>query len=88
VAFGYRTMSETVSAPLVVLGALFLTRRSARATCWAGVWITLAAWLRYQNALFGIAFVLQLSFERRRREALLSARRRWLRRSPVACSTG
>jgi len=71
VAFGYRTMSETVSAPLLVLGALCLTRRSARATCWAGVWITLAAWLRYQNALFGVAFVLQLLFERRRRETLL-----------------
>ena len=71
VAFGYRTMSETVSAPLLVLGALCLNRRSTRATCLAGVWITLAAWLRYQNALFGVAFVLQLAFERRRRDTLL-----------------
>ncbi|HKO93719.1 MAG TPA: glycosyltransferase family 39 protein, partial [Polyangiaceae bacterium] len=71
VAFGYRTMSETVSAPLLVLAALCLQRRSVRATCLAGVWITLAAWLRYQNALFGVAFVLQLLFERRQRETIL-----------------
>jgi phosphatidylinositol glycan class B len=67
VAFGYRAMSETVSAPLLVLGALCLTGKSVRSACLAGVWVTLAAWLRYQNALFGVAFVLQLLLERRHR---------------------
>jgi phosphatidylinositol glycan class B len=71
VVFGYRTLSESLSAPLIVLSALLLLERSRRRTCQAALWITLATLLRYQNALFGLAFLIGLLAERRRREALL-----------------
>lgn len=69
VVFGYRTLSETVSAPLVVLGIYFLLERSQRGAGWAGAAITVATLLRYQNGLFAVAFLLWLLAERRRREA-------------------
>ena len=71
VVFGYRTMAESLGAPLIVLSALLLLDRTPRRTCQAALWITLATLLRYQNALFGLAFLLGLVAERRRREALL-----------------
>ncbi|MEY2930397.1 MAG: hypothetical protein RL033_1146 [Pseudomonadota bacterium] len=71
VVFGYRTMSESVSAPLVVLSALLLFERSARRAVLSGIWITLATLLRYQNALFGVVSLLWLLRQRRLREAAL-----------------
>lgn len=73
VVFGYRTLSESVSAPLIVLSALLLLERSPRRAVFAGLWITLATLLRYQNALFGMVSLLWLLQQRRQREALLFA---------------
>lgn len=73
VVFGYRTLSESVSAPLVVLSTLWLIERSPRRAVWAGLVITLATLLRYQNALFGVVSLLGLLQQRRQREALLFA---------------
>ncbi len=73
VVFGYRTLSESVSAPLVVLSALLLLERSPRRAALAGLWITLASLLRYQNALFGLVSLLWLLRQRRQREALFFA---------------
>jgi phosphatidylinositol glycan class B len=69
--FSYRTMSESLSAPLIVLSALWLLDGVPRRTCAAAVCITLATLLRYQNALFGLVFLLWLGGERRRREVML-----------------
>jgi len=71
VVFGYRTLSESLSAPLIVLSALWLLDGSARRTCASAVCITLATLLRYQNALFGLVFLLWLGGDRRRRDVLL-----------------
>lgn len=73
VVFGYRTLSESVSAPLVVLASLLLFDRSPRRVVWAGLCITLATLLRYQNALFGVVSLLWLLQQRRQREALIFA---------------
>ncbi|HEU4577093.1 MAG TPA: hypothetical protein VFS67_02490 [Polyangiaceae bacterium] len=71
VVFGYRTLSESLSAPLVVLAALALLDGIPRRTCAAAVCIALATLLRYQNALFGLVFLLWLGGERRRRDVIL-----------------
>jgi len=71
VVFGYRTLSESLSAPLVVLAALALLDGIPRRTCAAAVCIALATLLRYQNALFGLVFLLWLGGEQRRREVIL-----------------
>lgn len=71
IVFGYRTMSESLGAPLIVLSALWLLDRSPQRTCLAALSITLATLLRYQNGLFGLAFLIALVAERRQREAVL-----------------
>jgi hypothetical protein len=71
VVFGYRTLSESVSAPLIVLSALLLFERSSRRAVLSGIWVSLAALLRYQNALFGLVSLLWLLRQRRLREAAL-----------------
>ncbi len=71
VVFGYRTLSESLSAPLIVLAALALLDGIPRRTCAAAVCIALATLLRYQNALFGLVFLLWLGGEHRRREVIL-----------------
>ena len=70
VVFAYRAMSETASAPLIVLGAWFLTQRSARGATIAGLVIATACLLRYQNGLFVLVFGAALLLQRRWREAL------------------
>lgn len=70
VVFAYRAMSETASAPLIVLGAWLLWQRSERAALYAGLAIAAATLLRYQNGLFAIVFALVLLPQRRYREAL------------------
>jgi phosphatidylinositol glycan class B len=69
VVFGYRTLSETVSAPLVVLGLYFLLERTPRAASLSGFCITLATLVRFQNGLFALGFVLWLLLEQRRKDA-------------------
>ena len=68
--FSYRTLSESVSAPLVALSALQLLDRSPRRAIAAGTCIAFATLLRYQNGLFGLGFLVWLFSERRTREAL------------------
>ena len=52
VAFAYRAMSETASAPLIVLGAWCLSKNTSRGAMLAGLSIAVACLLRYQNVLF------------------------------------
>jgi len=70
VAFAYRAMSETASAPLIVLGTWLLWQRKERLALYAGLAIGVACLLRYQNALFALVFALMLVPQRRFREAL------------------
>ena len=56
VVLGYRALSETASAPLVALSALYVLRRSPRGAALAGGAIALASLLRYQNGLFALTF--------------------------------
>lgn len=70
VVFSYRAMSETASAPLVVLGAWLLYRRTGRAAWLAGLAIAIGCLLRYQNVLFAAVFAIGLLLQRRRRDAL------------------
>jgi GPI mannosyltransferase 3 len=70
VVFGFRTMSETVSAPLVVLSLSCLLDRSSKGAALAGVWLGLAALLRYQNVLFAFSFVPWLLVQQRGRDTL------------------
>jgi hypothetical protein len=68
VVFAHRAMSETVSAPLIAVGAWLLSRRSPRSAGWAGLAIALACLCRYQNGLFVLVFVATLMLQRRWRE--------------------
>lgn len=68
VAFGYRTMSETASAPLIVLGAWFWTRRDTRFAMYAGLAFATACLLRYQNGIFVLVFGAALLLQRRWRD--------------------
>ena len=71
VAFGYRTMSETASAPLIVLGAWFWSQRGhARSAMYAGLALAAACLLRYQNGIFVLVFGAALLLQRRWRDAL------------------
>jgi len=70
VAFAYRAMSETASAPLIAIGTWLLWQRKERLALYAGVAIGLACLLRYQNALFAVVFALMLLPQRRYREAV------------------
>jgi GPI mannosyltransferase 3 len=69
VAFSHRAMSETASAPFIVLGACLLCRRSERAAWFAGVAVSIGCLLRYQNALIAVIFAIGLLFRRRYRAA-------------------
>jgi GPI mannosyltransferase 3 len=68
VAFGYRTMSETASAPLIVLGAWFWARRDSRSALYAGLVFAAACLLRYQNGIFVLVFGVALLLQRRWRD--------------------
>jgi phosphatidylinositol glycan class B len=70
VAFAYRAMSETASAPLIALGTWYLYKRGPRAASLAGLAIGMGCLLRYQNGLFAVVFPAALLLQRRRREAL------------------
>ncbi len=70
VVFSYRAMSETASAPLIVLSAWFVCKRTPRTAMLAGLAIGVACLLRYQNGLFAIVFALALLLQRRWREAI------------------
>lgn len=70
VAFAYRAMSETASAPFVVFGTWLLWQRKERYALYAGLAIGIACLIRYQNALFALVFALMLLPERRFRDAL------------------
>jgi GPI mannosyltransferase 3 len=73
VVFAYRAMSETASAPLIVIGAWLLWRRSPRAALYAGVALATACLLRYQNGLFVLVFAAALILQRRWREVIAFA---------------
>lgn len=70
VAFGYRTMSETASAPLIVLGAWLWSRRQLRSAAYCGVAFAVACLLRYQNGIFVLVFGAALLLQRRWRDSL------------------
>lgn len=70
VVLGYRTLSETASAPLVALSASCVLRRSPRAAAVAGAAIALASLLRYQNGLFALTFAVWVWSGQRRRGLL------------------
>lgn len=70
VAFAYRAMSETASAPLIVLGAWYLSKATLRGAIFAGLSIGAACLLRYQNGLFAIIFAAALLLQRQWRQAL------------------
>jgi hypothetical protein len=70
VAFSYRAMSETASAPLVMFGTWLLYRRTERAAWFAGLAMAVGCLLRYQNVLFAAVFVAGLLLQRRHRDAL------------------
>jgi len=70
VVFGYRGMSETASAPLIAVGAWFLTKRTTRGAQYAGLAIALACLCRYQNGLFVLVFAATMLLQRRWREVL------------------
>jgi hypothetical protein len=73
VVFSYRAMSETASAPLIMLGAWYLSRRTLRAAGIAGACLAIAFLFRYQNGLFLVFFGAALLLQRRWREALVFA---------------
>ncbi len=75
VLFGSKCMTETVSAPMVVIaGLLFLpsgTRTSSiRRAALAGVMLGLAVFCRYQNGIIVAGFMLLLWTERRWKDSL------------------
>jgi GPI mannosyltransferase 3 len=69
VAFAYRAMSETASAPLIVLGAWCLSKNTSRGAMLAGLSIGAACLLRYQNVLFAFIFAAALLLQRQWRQA-------------------
>jgi GPI mannosyltransferase 3 len=69
VAFAYRAMSETASAPLIVLGAWCLSKKTSRGAMYAGLAIAAACLLRYQNVLFAFIFAAALLLQRQWRQA-------------------
>jgi GPI mannosyltransferase 3 len=73
VVFAYRAMSETASAPLIVVGAWLLWRRSPRGAVYAGAALATACLLRYQNGLFVLVFAAALLLQRRWREIIAFA---------------
>jgi hypothetical protein len=70
VAFAYRAMSETASAPLLVIGVWYFTKRSQHNLALAGLALSLACLLRYQNGLIVLVMLPALLLQRRWREAL------------------
>jgi hypothetical protein len=71
VVFSYRGMSETASAPLIVLGAWFLSKRSPRVAAYGALAIATACLFRYQNVLFVLVFIGTMLLQRRWRDALI-----------------
>jgi GPI mannosyltransferase 3 len=77
IIFGSRCLSETVSAPVVVLVALLLIERGRRRAAMAGALAALTIYFRYQNGLLAAGF-----------GALLLSRKRWREAGAYfACAT-
>lgn len=68
--FQHRTMTETASAPLVLLSFVLLSKRTKRAAVVAGWAMAGACLLRYQNGVFALVLAVALPLERRWRAAL------------------